>query len=426
MAVAVKDFVVRYGLQVNSGVIYANSTTNSVGINTLSPDANLTVNGTIHAVGNAWFDSTVNVASSVTVGNSSANTQANSTAVSTGSGQFSTSVGVGSNVLLSTSSLSIGNSSANTQANSTTVTTQAANLTSNLSVAGVVSFSSTGMEIGANVSFSTSLLSIGNSSVNTQINSSFATFPAGNVTGSWTVSGNLVVNGNTVFIGTQIANGNFLPYANGYSLGNTTSVWNLFGNSATLTTGLTVGSSTVNTGTVSTGNVQATNSVSVGSNVLLSASVLSIGNSSANTQANSTAITVGTLSVSNGANFSNTSVSGARMKAYKEYVNSIGSVTASTLTIDTSTANIHDVTLANNITVSFSNLPASGNSYYATLVLRQDATGSRTLTWPAAMKWPNGSAPTLTATASAVDVVAFFTVDGGTTLFGSVVMLNLK
>lgn len=38
-------------------------------------------------------------------------------------------------------------------------------------------------------------------------------------------------------------------------------------------------------------------------------------------------------------------------------------------------------------------------------LIKQDATGSRTLTFGSYFKWPGGTAPTLTTTASAVDVV---------------------
>ena len=40
------------------------------------------------------------------------------------------------------------------------------------------------------------------------------------------------------------------------------------------------------------------------------------------------------------------------------------------------------------------------------LTIIQDATGSRTITWPATVKWPAGTAPTLTTTANARDKIA--------------------
>ena len=46
----------------------------------------------------------------------------------------------------------------------------------------------------------------------------------------------------------------------------------------------------------------------------------------------------------------------------------------------------------------------------------QDATGSRTVTWPASVKWAGGAAPTLTTAANAIDIVSFYY--DGTNYFG--------
>ena len=48
--------------------------------------------------------------------------------------------------------------------------------------------------------------------------------------------------------------------------------------------------------------------------------------------------------------------------------------------------------------------------------------GSAVLTWPAAVKWPNGTAPTLTV--SGIDLLSFVTDDGGTTWRGVVSIRN--
>lgn len=63
------------------------------------------------------------------------------------------------------------------------------------------------------------------------------------------------------------------------------------------------------------------------------------------------------------------------------------------------------ITLNNNCTFTFTAPPGVANLL---LMLAQDATGSRTVTWPASVKWTGGSPPTLTTTASAVDIVTFF------------------
>jgi len=65
--------------------------------------------------------------------------------------------------------------------------------------------------------------------------------------------------------------------------------------------------------------------------------------------------------------------------------------------------------------ISFQNARAGGTYI---LILKQDSGGSRTVTWPTSVKWPNGTAPTLTTTASKADVFSF--VYDGTVFYGSV------
>jgi hypothetical protein len=75
-----------------------------------------------------------------------------------------------------------------------------------------------------------------------------------------------------------------------------------------------------------------------------------------------------------------------------------------TVTFDLSASNIHNVTLAGNRTLALSN-PATGKIF--TVGLIQDATGSRTVTWWSGIKWPGGTIPTLTTTASKIDRFIF-------------------
>lgn len=86
-------------------------------------------------------------------------------------------------------------------------------------------------------------------------------------------------------------------------------------------------------------------------------------------------------------------------------------------TIDWTEGNKQLSTLTGNVTYTFTNPSGVCN---VILKLIQDGTGSRTVTWPAAVQWAEGSAPILTTTANAVDIVAFY-FDGvnyfGSTLF---------
>jgi len=97
-------------------------------------------------------------------------------------------------------------------------------------------------------------------------------------------------------------------------------------------------------------------------------------------------------------------------------------VTANTgvsYTVDCTQANTFKLTLTADCTFTFSTPPASGTAGTITLILIQDGTGSRTVTWPASVHWPSGTAPTLTTTATTgTDILTFITTDAGTTWRG--------
>lgn len=100
--------------------------------------------------------------------------------------------------------------------------------------------------------------------------------------------------------------------------------------------------------------------------------------------------------------------------------------TAVTSSTNATTVNLRDGSnfshiLTENTTFSFSNPAASGKVSAFTLKVVQDASASGyTLTWPTAVDWSNALAPSLSATASAVDYFVFITHDGGTTWYGFV------
>ena len=88
--------------------------------------------------------------------------------------------------------------------------------------------------------------------------------------------------------------------------------------------------------------------------------------------------------------------------------------TGTAYTIDLANGSVQILTLTGNCTFTFPTATA-GRSFI--LLLKQDGTGSRTATWPAAVKWPGGTAPTITSTASKLDKY-IFTADG-TNWYGS-------
>ncbi len=104
--------------------------------------------------------------------------------------------------------------------------------------------------------------------------------------------------------------------------------------------------------------------------------------------------------------------------SYNESYNAVTSSSNAT-TVDCETGNVFSHTLTENTTFTFSNPPTTGTAYAFSLRVVQDASASGfTVTWPGAVDWPSATAPTLTATASAVDWFVFSTVDGGTTWYG--------
>jgi hypothetical protein len=94
-------------------------------------------------------------------------------------------------------------------------------------------------------------------------------------------------------------------------------------------------------------------------------------------------------------------------------------VSAGALTLDLETGNVFEVTLNEDVTtLALANPPAAGRAGSCTLILRQDATGGRTLAWPGSIRWPAGNPPAISVAANAADVFAFVTTDGGTTWYG--------
>ena len=59
-----------------------------------------------------------------------------------------------------------------------------------------------------------------------------------------------------------------------------------------------------------------------------------------------------------------------------------------------------------------------------TLVLTNDTTQGRTIVWPGTVKWPNNTVPLRTTDASRTDIWSFFTVDNGTTWYGTLSLFN--
>jgi hypothetical protein len=92
-----------------------------------------------------------------------------------------------------------------------------------------------------------------------------------------------------------------------------------------------------------------------------------------------------------------------------------------TVTFDFGLTDKHLVTLGGNRTLAIS---GGFDGQTMLLILKQDATGSRTVTWWSSITWPGGAAPTLSTGAGKIDVFSFLRTATGAYL-GFTVGLNL-
>ena len=94
-----------------------------------------------------------------------------------------------------------------------------------------------------------------------------------------------------------------------------------------------------------------------------------------------------------------------------ESVNTVAASGAAQTIPDVTAATINHVTLTAACTLTFPTA-AAGKSFV--LALKQDGTGSRTVTWPtsATLLWPAGTAPTLTTAVGKADLFSFVCADG--------------
>lgn len=112
----------------------------------------------------------------------------------------------------------------------------------------------------------------------------------------------------------------------------------------------------------------------------------------------------------------NKTLTGAVLDASKSTVN-----TVSASAVDCSVGSYFIKTASGALTWTVTNVPASG-AFSFILELTNGGTGTQT--WFSGIKWPGGTAPTLTT--SGVDVLGFITDDGGTTWRGVQLMKDSK
>ena len=92
--------------------------------------------------------------------------------------------------------------------------------------------------------------------------------------------------------------------------------------------------------------------------------------------------------------------------------------TGTAITVDLANGTIQKLTLTGNATITMPTATA-GKSFV--IILAQDGTGSRTVTWSTVV-WPSATAPTITSTASKRDIFSFFS--DGTSWCGTTIGQN--
>jgi hypothetical protein len=185
-----------------------------------------------------------------------------------------------------------------------------------------------------------------------------------------------------------------------------------------------------NVGTYLTANSTVVNAIALTTaNLNVSTNTFTIGQLSSVANGNigiSNTTPADKLAINGTTNFiGNSTISGNQVRTGRLVEGMTNNATASgTVTLDLSTRNVFNLTLTGNTTIAFSNPPSAGNAQMITIITRQDATGSRTLTWPASVKWSYSQNPVIATTPNYADVFTLMTIDGGTTYAGAYSMAN--
>ena len=110
-------------------------------------------------------------------------------------------------------------------------------------------------------------------------------------------------------------------------------------------------------------------------------------------------------------------LTGSQMQTFRDYakanevIQSLGSISSNTA-IDVTSGRIAEMTIAGNLTLSFTSVPSV---QCTKLVLKIINGGAYTITWPAGVTWNSGISPSLST--SGVDIITLITIDAGTTWY---------
>lgn len=112
-------------------------------------------------------------------------------------------------------------------------------------------------------------------------------------------------------------------------------------------------------------------------------------------------------------------------KGISENANTLTQSSA-TITIDLATGTFFEFTLTENVTGwTFSNVPASGTACSWVIKIKQHASSNKTVAYPDSgtntVKWSGGEDHVMSTGANKEDIIAMFTIDGGTTIYANLV-----
>lgn len=176
------------------------------------------------------------------------------------------------------------------------------------------------------------------------------------------------------------------------------------------TTGLTPASATSGAVTLA-----GTLAVANGGTNATTASITSFNNITGYTASGATGTTSTNLVFSTTPTITTPVLTNPTISGYVESVAALGTVTGTaTIIITAGTVVTATLTASTPCTFAMPTSPTAGNSFI--LRLTQAATGMTTATFTG-VKWPGGTVPTITATASAVDIISFVYI--GTSWYGN-------
>lgn len=120
-------------------------------------------------------------------------------------------------------------------------------------------------------------------------------------------------------------------------------------------------------------------------------------------------------------NMADNLITRAQLKDYSFDLYDHGTVSGP-VAIDLEVANFHRTYHGGNVSFGFLNPIADGDA--STIILELENPGAFLTTFPTSVKWAGGTAPVLTA--SGVDILAFYTRNGGVIWNGSVIALDSR